>query len=119
MNAFNIRAVYRLWITRRALLVLFLAVSIAVNRRIIENVTGRIFRRCHQGGSQYRKRRTAGVSAQGRGIFKGESHRTVSYRGRAISKHCRIGRGEGYWPQHCCAEQRADFGESGETLGAG
>ena len=34
MNAFNIRAVYRLWITRRALLVLFLAVSIASPMRV-------------------------------------------------------------------------------------
>ena len=34
MNAFNIRAVYRLWITRRALFVLFLSVSIASPMRV-------------------------------------------------------------------------------------
>jgi len=39
MNAVNIRAVYRLWITRRALLVLFLAVSIASPMRVSADTT--------------------------------------------------------------------------------
>ena len=39
MNAFNIRTIYRLWITRRALLVLFLAVSIASPMRFSADTT--------------------------------------------------------------------------------
>ena len=95
------------------------ATSTAVSCRIGENLSAASPRKCLQGRSQYRKRRTAGVSAEGCGVFKGEGDRKVSHRGRAVSKHCRTGRSEGYWPQHCCPEQRANVSESRKALDTG
>ena len=74
---------------------------------------------CHQGGPQYCHCRAIGLSIKGHWRCEGAGNREVSIRGRAFSKYCGARRGERYWPEYCCAEQRAHCLEPRKVLAAG
>lgn len=91
----------------------------SAGKNVGENVGERKRGQCHQGGPQYCHCRAIGLSIKGHWRCEGAGNREVSIRGRAFSKYCGARRGERYWPEYCCAEQRAHCLEPRKVLAAG